>query len=158
MIHCAGYIYENYVKTATIKYFLAGFGLLTIISLSSSILADTGKIGSPEEVERGLKLYQNYCQSCHGTEGVGEPPIPLGIRRLDYIGAMPLDETSHAWHHDDDNLVQTILYGNRRSKTRMPVWNGTLSEMQARDLVAYLKTFWSDRILQCQGPKHMSCM
>lgn len=106
----------------------------------------------------GRNLYQSYCQSCHGAEGVGEPPIPLGIRRLDYILAMPLNETSHAWHHGDNNLVQTILHGNRRTKLRMPVFDSVLSEEQARDLVAYIKTFWSDRILECQGPKHMSCM
>ncbi len=110
------------------------------------------------EVESGKKLYQNYCQSCHGLEGVGEPPIPLGIRRLDYIVAMPLNEASHAWHHSDDNIVQTILHGNSRSKLRMPIWKDIISEEQAYDLVAYLKTFWSDRILECQGPRHMSCM
>jgi len=132
--------------------------ILVLALLSNRVSAETGERGSLEEVERGRTLYQGYCQACHGLEGVGEPPIPLGIRRLDYIVAMPLNETSHAWHHGDDNLVQTILYGNQRSQLRMPVWSGILSEDQSRDLIAYIKTFWSDRILKCQGPKHMSCM
>ena len=29
---------------------------------------------------------------------------------------------------------------------------------QARDLVAYMKSLWSDQILECQGPRHMSYM
>ena len=132
--------------------------LIPLCLTATASFAETGVRGSPEEEARGESLYVNYCQSCHGVEGVGEPPIPLGFRRLDYILAMPLDETSHAWHHGDENLIQTILVGNRRSRQRMPAWQGVLSEEQARDIVAYLKTFWSDRILACQGPKHMSCM
>ena len=137
---------------------LKSFSFLVLVMFSYNVLAETGKRGSLEEVEKGRVLYKDYCQACHGSAGIGEPPIPIGVRRLDYIVAIPLNESSHAWHHGDDNLVQTILHGNQRSKLRMPVWNGILSEAQARDLVAYIKTFWSDRILACQGPKHMSCM
>lgn len=133
--------------------------LLVVLLLTSAwSLAETGKRGSLESVERGARLYQDYCITCHGQNGIGEPPIPWGIRRPDYITAMPLDESSHAWHHGDENLVQTILMGTPRSRIRMPVWDGVLSNPQASDLVAYIKSLWSDRILSCQGPRHMSCM
>lgn len=129
-----------------------------MLAISSWAHAETGKRDSPEMVERGARLYEQYCSACHMPEGIGEAPIPPVIRHPDYYTAMPLDETSHAWHHGDDQLVQIILKGTSRSRTRMPAWNGILSVDQARDLIAYMKSLWSDRILACQGPKHMSCM
>jgi len=70
---------------------------------------------------------------------------------------MPLNDTSHAWHHSDEQLAQTILQGIQRTN-RMPAWKNVLTEKQAYDIVAYIKSLWSPRILACQGPKHMSCM
>ena len=134
-------------------------GLIVILLLVTNISsAETGKRDTVEMIERGARLYQQYCIVCHGKDGVGEPPIPWSIRRPDYVTAMPLDESSHAWHHGDDNLIQIILKGTSRSRTRMPTWKGILSVEQASDLVAYIKSLWSDRILECQGPRHMSCM
>jgi len=131
---------------------------VTLLLIAAGSSAETGKRDSPDKVERGAHLYQEYCSACHGKDGVGEPPIPWSIRRPDYITAMPLDESSHAWHHGDEQLIQMILKGTARSRIRMPVWDGVLSVSQARDLIGYLKSLWSDRILTCQGPRHMSCM
>ena len=134
-------------------------GLIVILLLITDISsAETGKRDAAEMIERGARLYQEYCMTCHGKDGVGEPPIPWSIRRPDYVTAMPLDESSHAWHHGDENLVQMILKGTSRSRTRMPNWEGVLSVEQTLDLVAYIKSLWGDRILACQGPRHMSCM
>ncbi len=117
------------------------------------------KVGVALTRKSGCRLTSvDHWQVCHRAGGTGEPPIPLGVIRPGYIVAMPLDETSHAWHHGDEQLVQTILSGNRRTRTRMPMFDQVLTEADARDIVAYLKTFWSDRIVACQGPKHMSCM
>ena len=91
-------------------------------------------------------------------DGVGEPTVPWSIRRTDFIESMPLDETSHAWHHGAEQLIEMILDGTSHSRTRMPVWRNILSEQDAADLVAYMKSLWSDRIVSCQGPKHMDCM
>ncbi len=132
--------------------------VLAVAASSIAAHAETGQRGSAAEEARGAVLYVEHCQVCHRAGGAGEPPIPLGVIRPGYIVAMPLDETSHAWHHDDDQLVHTILSGNPRTRTRMPAFDPVLSEADARDIVAYLKTFWSDRIVACQGPKHMSCM
>ncbi len=138
--------------------FLTTSLLATLLLGTNESLAETGKRDTQELIERGARLYQDYCAICHGKEGIGEPSIPWSIRRPDYIAAMPLNESSRAWHHGDDNLMRIILKGNPRSRTRMPIWDGVLSVDQARDLVAYIKSLWGDRILECQGPRHMSCM
>lgn len=121
-------------------------------------LGETGVRPEPAAVARGAALYAAYCVSCHRKDGVGEPRVPWSIRRPDLIEAMPLNETSHAWHHGDEQLASMILDGTHRSRRRMPVFRNVLSVKDATDLVAYIKSLWSDRILACQGPKHMRCM
>lgn len=71
---------------------------------------------------------------------------------------MPLDESSHAWHHGDEQLVTIILDGTKRARRRMPGFRDILTEHDAADLIEYIKTFWSNRIRTCQGPAHMRCM
>ena len=124
---------------------------------SQGLLSETGQRPDDKSVAEGKTLYGQYCQSCHKERGVGEKPIPPLLKAPGYLTAMPLNETSHAWHHSDEQLVETILNGLQRTQ-RMPAWKGTLTERQARQIVAYIKSLWSDRILACQGPKHMSCM
>lgn len=130
---------------------------ILILLFSQSLLAETGQHPTAQSVAAGKALYEQYCQSCHKENGIGEKPIPPLIKAPGYLTAMPLNETSHAWHHGDEELVSTILNGLQRTQ-RMPAWKGTLTEQQAREIVAYIKSLWSDRILGCQGPKHMSCM
>jgi mono/diheme cytochrome c family protein len=125
--------------------------------LSQNLWAETGQRPDTESVVAGKALYQQFCQACHKQDGVGELPIPPLLRQPGYITAMPLNEASHAWHHTDEQLVDTILNGVQRTQ-RMPAWKGVLSERQASQVTAYIKSLWSDRILNCQGPKHMSCM
>ncbi len=119
--------------------------------------AETGKTPDPEAVSLGKTLYEKHCQVCHQKDGVGEKPIPWSIRHPQYLTAMPLNETSHAWHHSDEQLASMILEGLRRTK-RMPAFKSILSEKEAHDIVAYIKSLWSSRIVACQGPKHMRCM
>lgn len=131
--------------------------LLIAFALSSAtVLAETGKKPDKQAARRGAKLYAVYCESCHGRRGVGEPPIPRFIRNPRYYSAPALNDSQHAWHHSDENLVKTILQGSSRSKS-MPAWKGVLSNQDAHDVVAYMKSLWSPRAIECQGPKHMSC-
>ena len=125
--------------------------------LSQNLLAETGQRPDAHSIAAGKALYQQYCQTCHEKDGVGERPIPPLLKMPGYLIAMPLNETSHAWHHTDGQLVDSILNGLQRTP-RMPAWKGTITEQQANQIVAYIKSLWSDRILKCQGPKHMSCM
>ena len=127
-----------------------------LITTSGYLLAETGKKPDPESVKLGKALYEKHCQACHQKDGVGAYPVPWGIRNPNYIPPMPLNETSHAWHHSDEQLVNTILNGI--DKRSMPAWRHVLSEKEATEIVAYIKSLWSPKILACQGPKHMSCM
>lgn len=119
--------------------------------------AVTGKKPDPEAAKRGSTLYRQYCVSCHGIKGVGGPNVPKSIRRPDYFRPPALNDTEHTWHHTDENLIKTILDGSPRTPA-MPAWKKVITKSQARDLVDYIKSLWTQRALECQGPKHMSCM
>jgi mono/diheme cytochrome c family protein len=132
--------------------------LAVLLSLiAGHAVAETGKPPDPEAAKRGQPLYDQYCKSCHGANGVGEPAIPPSLRLPGYFSAPALDDSQHAWHHSDQDLVRVILEGSRRTQ-RMPAWKSVLSRQDALDIVAYMKSLWSARALECQGPKHMSCM
>jgi mono/diheme cytochrome c family protein len=108
--------------------------------------------------KRGRDLYAEKCQSCHGTDGNGENYSIAALTNKNYIMAPALDASAHAWHHTDEALQKTILEGSTRT-ARMAAWKNTgVSESDALDLVAYIKSLWTLRELECQGPKHMQCM
>ncbi|WP_455206636.1 c-type cytochrome [Kaarinaea lacus] len=129
---------------------------IVVIFSNGSVLAETGKKPDAEAIMLGKVLYEKHCQVCHQKDGVGQNDLPWGVRHPEYIPAMPLNEASHAWHHSDEQLAKTIMDG--LPKRSMPAWRGVLSEKDAANLVAYIKSLWGPEILACQGPKHMSCM
>lgn len=124
---------------------------------------DWHKLRGPYQAEteaekRGQEVYVEKCQSCHGIDGVGETYTRQALTDKNYIMAPALDESAHAWHHTDEQLAQTILEGSPRT-ARMPAGkNSGISAADAQDLVAYIKSLWTQRELDCQGPKHMECM
>ncbi len=131
--------------------------ILICIFTTSIANAETGKPADKQHILAGKKLYEKHCINCHQKDGVGEDFIPDSIRRPGFVTAMPLNETSHAWHHSDEQLADAILKG-LRGNGRMPAFKGKISSQDANNLVAYIKSLWSPRIIACQGPKHMSCM
>lgn len=131
--------------------------VIMVVCYTGIANAQTGKAPDPQAVLLGKTLYEKHCQICHQKDGIGEKQIPWSIRHPQYLTAMPLNETSHAWHHGDEQLVSMILEGLKRTK-RMPAFKRVLSGKEARDIVAYIKSLWSPRIIACQGPKHMRCM
>ncbi len=140
------------------RFYKTTVGLVVAFVASGNVaLAETGKPPDPEAAKRGQALYAEHCVSCHGERGIGEPDIPWSIRLPGYYTAPALDDSQHAWHHSDEALVRTILEGSPRTP-RMPGWKKVLSPADAQDIVAYMKSLWGVRALECQGPKHMSCM
>ena len=110
------------------------------------------------EEERGHDLYVSKCQTCHGKDGNGENYGIEALTNKKYIMAPALHASAHAWHHTDEALQKIILEGSTRT-ARMAAWkNSGVSDADAHDLVAYIKSLWTQRELECQGPKHMQCM
>ena len=107
-------------------------------------------------LEAGKRIYQESCQNCHGVNGTGEPAE--NIAGTDVSPAPPLNDSAHAWHHSNQDLIKTILEGSSQEGSRMKAWKDTLSKADAQNVVAYMKSLWSFRSVACQGSRHMACM
>ena len=112
---------------------------------------------TPKLIAAARKTYEQYCQSCHGKNGVGERPKDMYAQDSYGFVAPPLDNSAHGWHHTDDGLAYTILNGSSRNPRMLP-FKDMISEEDARNVVAYIKSLWSFRSLACQGVRHMRCM
>lgn len=87
---------------------------------------------STASVGRGERLYVATCQACHGDES-GAGGIPE---------APPHHAEGHTWHHPDAQLIDWILNG--KPFTTMPGFGDELSEDDAKAILAYIKTLWTD--------------
>jgi mono/diheme cytochrome c family protein len=100
----------------------------------------------PAQVARGQAVYKQHCAACHGVEGKG---LPGDWRVRDASGRYPpppLDDSAHAWHHPTTVLLEAIRDGSPQGEGNMPAWKGKLSEQAMQDVVAYIKSLWSDQV------------
>lgn len=112
---------------------------------------------TPERLSAAAKLYDRLCQACHGVGGVGERPESPGATDSYGFLAPALNDSAHAWHHSDEDLVETISRGSPRNPRMLP-FEGIIGKERTKDLVLYLRSLWSLRSLACQGSRHMRCM
>ncbi len=100
-------------------------------------------------VARGEALYVEHCASCHGRDLEGQPEW----RRPDeegYLPAPPHDETGHTWHHPDRLLFEVTKLGVikaanlKKHKSRMPAFEGILSDAEIVAVLSYIKSRWPE--------------
>jgi len=84
----------------------------------------------------GSRLFQRFCARCHGPDGRG-----TGMR--ENLPMIP-DFTRTAWQEgrSDPQLVVSVLDGKG---ARMPSFGGKVAREQARELVAFIRTFAPSR-------------
>jgi mono/diheme cytochrome c family protein len=100
----------------------------------------------PAQVARGQAVYATHCMVCHGAGGKGQPG-DWRIRDADgHFPPPPLDDSAHAWHHPTGVLLEVIRDGSPQGQGKMPAWKDKLSEQEMQDVVAYIKSLWSDPV------------
>jgi mono/diheme cytochrome c family protein len=98
------------------------------------------------QVARGQAVYTEHCLTCHGPDGRGLPG-DWRVREADgRFPPPPLDDSAHAWHHPTAVLLEVIREGSPGGQGNMPAWKDKLAEQQMQDVVAYIKSLWSDEI------------
>jgi len=81
------------------------------------------------DLAKGRRLYVKLCQGCHGLQGRGD-----GYRML---GPDPADLTAPSvQQRPEAALLRTIHEG----KPNMPAWRSRLTDDQARDVLAYVRS------------------
>lgn len=101
---------------------------------------------SPEQIALGEKVFETYCQECHGAGAAGvvrewQKPLPDGT-----LPAPPLNGSAHAWHHNDKVLLRTVNQGGIPLGGRMPAFKDVLSQEQKHAVLSYIKSLWPDAL------------
>lgn len=97
------------------------------------------------DAAHGATLYARYCSNCHGSSGEGDGLAAAGLNPKPrdftegqfYIDGNANDETGEAV-----DLARVIRRGASPfgGSPAMVAWEGTLSESDVRDLVAFVKS------------------
>jgi mono/diheme cytochrome c family protein len=92
-------------------------------------------IRSKGDKARGEGYYERYCRGCHGEEGKGDGLVFMphvdNLTKKGYIENLP-----------DAYLLLAITKGGPGigKSNYMPSWEGTLSEQQMFDIIAYIRS------------------
>lgn len=103
-----------------------------------------------DTVKRGTQVYRQHCASCHGADLEGQGN--WRSRDADgYLPAPPHDASGHTWHHSDRALFKLTKLGPRALagdgyKTKMPAYDGIISDQDIIDVLSYIKSRWPDKI------------
>ncbi|WP_297443849.1 cytochrome c [Acidocella sp.] len=109
-------------------------GLILGASLSSAAMA--------KNIQHGKELFLAHCSACHLASGAGG--VHFGSAVSADLRAPGLETT---YHNNDKLLLRAIL--DARDETDepldapMPAWRGKLTQSDAQDIIAYLKTLHS---------------
>lgn len=107
--------------------------------------------------ERGREIYMARCAVCHGAKLEGQPNWQSGNPDGTYP-APPHDESGHTWHHGDGMLTDYIRRGGQavlddmgvEFTSGMPAFGGELSDEDIEDVLAFIKSTWSDPVRAAQ--------
>ena len=88
------------------------------------------ELGLNEQQIRGREIYDLRCGGCHQPyrkKEVNGPPM---------VGVFKKEALPSGMRASDERVTDVILYG----KSKMPGFNGTFTQQQLQDLLAYMHT------------------
>lgn len=81
-------------------------------------------------IERGQKLFEQFCANCHGKNGQGDGPLATALN------PKPANLAARAGHHSDGDLAWKIANG----RGVMPAYKKQLTETQIWELTHYIQS------------------
>lgn len=138
--------------------------LITCCGVALAVVTATARAddspGDAQRIDRGRRVYAAQCAACHGQRGEGQPDWD----RPNAAGELPApahDREGHTWKHSDAMLYRIVKDGwrdpyNKSKRLTMPAFGQTLSPLEIRDVVEYLKTTWTpeQRRFQLEESQH----
>ena len=82
------------------------------------------------DLEEGKRLYEQYCQFCHGERGKG--------KAYNQVSPPPPDLTDPTVQRKSDADLAKIIHEGEKG-TAMGAWKWTLSEKEKRNVLLYLR-------------------
>ena len=92
-----------------------------ILALAFSAIALSRAVAEETAADKGARVYDKYCATCHGDDLQNNSGIAFDLRRL------KADE--------HPRFVNSVLHG----KKVMPAWQGVLTPAQIEELWAYIR-------------------
>ncbi|MFH1820105.1 c-type cytochrome [Thiobacillus sp.] len=92
----------------------------------------TPPLGGAGQMERGFRIYREWCVMCHAPPGRPVPPMAKGLNPEAPAMVEEVEEMSPA------ELFWVTRNGIRF--TGMPAWEASLSDTQIWDVVAFMRT------------------
>lgn len=106
--------------------------VLSITAMLGWMLAPGNAMAGPKN-ERGRKLFNQYCATCHGVTGKGEGPVAAALK----VGPPDLTTIQQTGEKFPFNRVQTKIDGEKavqaHGSSKMPVW-GTIFRRTSSDI------------------------
>lgn len=116
--------------------------VITFATLGVSIVCALGWVASAQKttaspksayVEKGRKLFNQYCATCHGVTGKGEGPVAEALK----VGPPDLTAIQQFGEKFPFNRVETKIDGEKavtaHGTSRMPIW-GTIFRRTSGEL------------------------
>lgn len=126
---------ERYTDPALARLAVEGFGTMPALA----DVFDPGEVRAVvayvRHLSKGYRLYDTYCASCHGDDGLGVHPED---RLPPSIPAPPLDAAALT-RLGPARTRERTLHMLRRESGRMPHFRDTLEDAELRDIVAWLR-------------------
>ena len=129
-----------------------GVAIAVFLTAKFLSLERSGVLFDPDDarlVAQGEAVYLAHCASCHGRNLEGQPDWQ-GHDKDGYLPAPPHDETGHTWHHPDRLLFAITKLGVAEAanlkgyKTRMPIFDGVLTDEEIIAALSYIKAQWPE--------------
>lgn len=114
------------------------------------------------DLANGRVLYSEQCASCHGANLEGQPDWQTADEN-GVLPAPPHDRTGHTWHHDNGLLFEYTKFGGAEAlrmrgladfKSGMPAFQDTLTDAEIRDILAFIRSTWPERIQEMQASRN----
>jgi S-disulfanyl-L-cysteine oxidoreductase SoxD len=132
---------------------MALFSALGLYVYLSTEAIPSIRYADQQVVARGRNIYARDCASCHGTNLQGQPNWKVRLAN-GKLPAPPHDASGHTWHHSDKVLFDITRRGSAAYSngyaTDMPAFGSRLSDEDIAAVLAFIKSTWSDDILQRQ--------
>lgn len=108
------------------RLFVAAFSLLAVLTLTLCLLPRASQAGADNAyVEKGHKLFRQYCASCHGLDAKGNGPVAASLK-MPPADLTVLQKKGEKFPTD---RVMTIIDGEQTERgieahgtNKMPVW------------------------------------
>lgn len=92
--------------------------------------SDEGALRTFYDLEEGKRLYEQYCEFCHGERGKG--------KAYNQVSPPPPDLTAPAVQRKPDADLAKVIHEGERG-TSMGAWKWTLSEKEKQNVLLYLR-------------------